>query len=214
MIICIEGVDGCGKHTQSEKLYQFLQNKGYKCLLLSFPNYESQGSAPVKMYLSGEFIGEKLNPYQINSLFAVDRLTTLSKIDLSEYDFVIFDRYVPSSMIYQSYPFESDNQVDQFVEWVEMFEYDKLQLPKPDKVVFLDMPIEMSLMLSKQRNELKGGMKRDIHEENDELLIHAYNRAKYLANKQQWTIVNCGSVNLKSVEEIHKEILTKLGFEC
>ena len=104
MLINIEGVDGTGKNTQTKKLYEYLVNKGYKCKLVSFPNYESGSSMPVKMYLNGD-LGDNvdaLDPYQTSVLFAVDRLLTMKQIAVSKYDYILFDRYVGSNMVHQA----------------------------------------------------------------------------------------------------------------
>lgn len=214
MIIDIEGTDGCGKKTQTLKLKEYLENKGKKVKIISFPNYESNSSSAVKMYLNGEigFTGKDcLDGYQTSTLYAVDRLITMSNINVNDYDYVLFDRYVPSNMIHQSTKVESDLYVDSFLEWLEEFEYGKLKLPKPDKILFLDMPVEYSSKLAKERAEFKSGTTRDILEEDEKHLHKAYTRAKYVAEKFNWITIQCVGKTLKSIDEIHKEILTKLG---
>ena len=78
MLIDIEGTDGSGKHTQTKMLYEKLVEMGYKCKMISFPNYESNSSAPVKMYLAGEFgkTANSLDAYQASVLYAIDRMCT------------------------------------------------------------------------------------------------------------------------------------------
>jgi len=214
MIIDIEGTDGSGKKTQTYKLKEYLENKGKKVLLISFPNYESNSSAAVKMYLNGE-IGltgkDCLDGYQTSTLYAVDRLITMSKINLKDYDYVLFDRYVPSNMIHQSTKVKNPIALDSFLEWLEEFEYGKLKLPKPDITLFLDMPVEFSSRLVKERTEFKSGSKKDVLEQDDNHLKSAYQRAKYVAEKFNWITIQCVNETLKSIDEIHKEILTKLG---
>jgi len=48
----IEGTDGSGKKTQIKKLYDYLKSKGADVHIVSFPDYDSPSSAPIKMYLS------------------------------------------------------------------------------------------------------------------------------------------------------------------
>lgn len=214
MIIDIEGTDGCGKKTQTDLLFNYLAKQGYKVKKISFPNYESNSSALVKMYLSGEF-GENandINGYQASALYAVDRFATMTKIDVNEFDFVLFDRYVPSNMIHQSTRINDQKELDEFLEWISDFEYDKLNLPKPDKVLFLDVPVEISLKLARARANLKNGQEKDIHEKDDNHMINAYEKAKYVAKKFDWLVVDCAKEGtIKSIDEIHKEILTNLG---
>ena len=213
MIIDIEGTDGSGKQTQTRLLKEHLESLGKKVLLISFPNYDSNSSMPVKMYLNGE-IGEDVNcldGYQTSTLYAVDRLITMSKVNLKLYDYILFDRYVPSNMIHQSTKIENDLLVDSFLEWLEDFEYGKLKLPKPDVTLFLDMPPEASIKLARARQDYKSGTEKDIHEKDYYHLIKAFSRARYVAEKFEWITINCVNKEIKTIDEIHKEILTKLG---
>ena len=217
MIIDIEGPDGCGKKTQTDLLFNYLSGKGFKVKKISFPNYDSESSALVKMYLRGEF-GENandINGYQASALYAVDRFATMSQIDVNEYDFVLFDRYVPSNMIHQSTRIKDETELNHFLDWIDDFEYNKLKLPKPDRILFLNVPVEISMNLARARAELKNGEQKDIHEKDDNHLINAYEKANYVAKKYNWIIIDCvKDENIKSIDEIHKDILTKLGLEC
>ncbi len=213
MIINIEGTDGSGKKTQTDLLFNYLQDLGYKVKKVSFPNYESNSSALVKMYLGGEF-GENaddVNAYQASALYAVDRFATMAKIKTGDYDYILFDRYVPSNMIHQSIKIKDDAHLNEFLDWTIGFEYGKLGLPKPDKVLFLDVPVEISMRLARARDSLKNGEEQDIHEKDDNHLEKAYERAKYVADKFDWVVIDCAEGdNIKSIEQIHQEILTKL----
>ena len=74
-ILVIEGLDGSGKATQAKLLASHLAESGCKVMEITFPDYESDSSALVKMYLSGQF-GDKpddVNPYAASSFYAVDR---------------------------------------------------------------------------------------------------------------------------------------------
>ena len=98
-IISIEGTDGSGKHTQQQLLISSLRDLGYKVFDQSFPNYDSDSSAPVKMYLSGKF-GKNascLDAYQASVLYAVDRMCTFKETIEDHYnndEIIVFDRYV------------------------------------------------------------------------------------------------------------------------
>ena len=211
MLIDIEGTDGSGKAVQTKKLYDYLVEKGYKCKLISFPNYDSPSSEPVKMYLSGE-IKDDFDGHQNSVLYAVDRLITMhNDINIEDYDFVLFDRYVPSNMIHQSTKMNNQVDIDRFIDWIVDFEYSKLKLPIPDKIIFLDNPPEFSIPLARSRMELKNKKQKDILESDDNHIRLAYARAKYIANKFDWIHINCVDKKLKTIEQIHKEILTKLG---
>lgn len=212
-IIDIEGTDGSGKFTQTKLLYDSLTNKGFKCLIISFPNYDSPSSAPAKMFIKGE-LGQNsncLNGYQASSLFAVDRLITIKKLDLEQYDYVLFDRYTPSNMIHQSTRIDNQQELDKFLDWIFDFEYEKLGLPIPNKIIFLDMPPKASIDLAHNRTTLKVGGDKDILEQDLQYMLKSYDRAKYVANKYNWDTINCYENKIKSIEQIHQEILTKLS---
>jgi len=215
MLINIDGTDGCGKKTQTELLYKHLTNLGKKCLLISFPNYESPSSALVKMFLGGEFGSDNkiIDAYQASAFYAVDRVATMAKINIDDYDYVIFDRYVTSNMIHQSARVKDRNELEELISWIDEFEFGKMRLPRPDKILFLDVPVEVSLKLANARADLKNGQAHDIFEEDKNHMFMAYENAKYVAKKFGWERIDCISDGkLKTIEEIHKDILTKLGF--
>lgn len=207
MIIDIEGTDGCGKFTQTKMLYQYLTNKGYKCKIISFPNYDSPSSILVQKYLNGEFgDANGLNGYQASALYGIDRMLTMKQINVKDYDYILFDRYTPSNMIHQSRLLKSKREIDKFLDWVADFEYNKLKLPAPDIVIFLDMPVEYSLKLIRERGANKNGQSKDILE-NEEQLTLAYNSAKYAAQKMEWRTLRCvQNGGLLSKEIIHEKI--------
>ena len=209
--IVIEGTDGSGKKTQAKILCEKLNEAGINCIVQSFPNYDSPACTPVKMYLNGEFgdIG-CLDAYQANSLYAVDRLCTMMglKDHIENGGSIVFDRYVESTMLHQAALIENQEERDEFLDYVNDFEFGKLKLPKPDLVIFLDVPVEVSKKLADSRGEYKSGNKKDILEQDVSHLTKAYNSGKYVANKYGWTQISClnESGNLKSIEEISNDI--------
>lgn len=209
--IVIEGTDGSGKRTQAKILCEKLNEAGINCIVQSFPNYDSPACTPVKMYLNGEFgdIG-CLDAYQANSLYAVDRLCTMMglKDHIENGGSIVFDRYVESTMLHQAALIENQEERDKFLDYVNDFEFGKLKLPKPDLVIFLDVPVEVSKKLADSRGEYKSGNKKDILEQDISHLTKAYNSGKYVANKYGWTQISClnESGNLKSIEEISNDI--------
>ncbi len=207
MIIDIEGTDGSGKQTQTRLLYDYLTKMGKKCKLIAFPNYQSESSAPVKMFLSGTF-GDvnSLNGYQVSSLYAIDRMLTMKQINIADYDYIIFDRYTPSNMIHNSRGLKSKADLDAFLNWVADFEYNKLKLPKPDKIIFLDVPIEFTLQNMANRASDGQRMAKDVFEHED-VQREAYSRAKYAASKMNWKTIRCvqnGAMLPKEI--IHEKI--------
>lgn len=207
------GVDASGKATQSEKLYRRLISDGIKVKKITFPNYESESSALVKMYLNGDF-GKKaddVNPYTASTFFAVDRFasyTTQWKELLESGWIVIADRYTTSNMVHQASKFDSEKEKKFFLEWLWDLEFIKMELPVPDEVIFLNMDPQISYQLMEKRlNKITGQIKKDIHERDYEYLQKTYKNALWVADQYNWKKVNCSKNNqLKTIDEIHEEI--------
>ena len=75
-LIVIEGLDGSGKTTQLNLLVNKLKQKNIKNIKqIKLPDYDSDSSSLVKMYLSGEFgkSPEDVNAYAASAFYAVDR---------------------------------------------------------------------------------------------------------------------------------------------
>lgn len=217
-IVVIEGTDGSGKQTQANLVYEELVKRGVAVKKHSFPSYESPSSGPLKMYLGGELskCADEIDAYQASSLFAVDRLCTMLqyKVLLEQGCVLILDRYVQSNMIHQAGKIANLKERDGFLEWLNEFEFEILKLPKADKVIFLDVPVETSKRLANERTSLKCGEKKDIHESDMHHLENAYNAGKYVAKKFNWTIISCTeNGKLKSIEEIHKLIMKEIKKE-
>lgn len=215
LIISIEGTDGAGKHTQQQLLFNDLKDLGYDVVDQAFPNYDSDSSAPVKMYLGGEFgnNANSLNAYQASVLYAVDRMCTYKKSLESHYNegkIILFDRYVQSNFIHQCSKIDDMEDKLKFIAWEENLEYDTLGLPKPDLIFFIEMPVEKSLELARARAEYKTGETKDIHEEDTSHMTKAYNNGLSLAKQLGWKIIHCVDKdnNIKSIEDIHKEIMS------
>ena len=214
IIISIEGTDGAGKHTQQQLLMKDLKEQGYSVLDQSFPHYDSDSSAPVKMYLAGEFgkDSNSLNAYQASVLYAVDRMCTYQK-DLKEHyengGILLFDRYVQSNFIHQCSKIDDIDEKLKFIKWEEELEYDTLGLPKPDLIFFIEMPVEKSIELARARADYKNGQTKDIHEEDTEYLSKSYNNGLTLAKELGWNLIHCldDEGNLKTIEAIHAEIM-------
>ena len=192
-IIVIEGLDGSGKATQSKLLMEKLGEK-YKVKRLSFPDYEGDGSAPVRMYLGGEFGDDPacVNPFAAASFYAVDRVASYLKSwkkDYEEGTLFVLDRYTTSNMVYMTskLPYE---QWGEFINWLSEFEYDRLGLPRPDGVIYLDMPTEVSQKLMSGRYN-SDESKKDLHEKNVEFLNSCRKSALYAAENQGWVVIPC-----------------------
>ena len=137
-LLVIEGLDGSGKATQAKLLAAHLAESGRKVMEITFPDYESDSSALVKMYLSGRF-GDKpddVNPYAASSFYAVDRYASYKTKWGSFYEaggIVIADRYTTSNAVHQCSKLPPE-QWDDFLRWAFDYEYRLLGLPAPDAV--------------------------------------------------------------------------------
>lgn len=210
-LIIIEGLDGSGKSTQTALLEDYFkaQNVAYKKIKL--PDYDSPSSTLVKMYLGGEFgrNADDVNPYAAGAFYAVDRFASYKLgwgNDYQQGTLILADRYATSNSIYQMEKLD-ESEWDAYLDWSADFEYNKIGIPKPDLVIYLDMPIEISqkLMTSRYNGDEN---KKDVHEANVAFLQSCRKSALYAAKKQGWAIIECSDgVNPLSVDEIHNKII-------
>lgn len=216
-LFVIEGVDGSGKATQTEKLYQYLQQKNYPVRKVTFPDYESPSSSLVKMYLNGEFGSEpdSVNAFTTSLFFAVDRFASFRKNWQEAYqqgEIILADRYTTSNMIHQGSKIIDAEEKNTYLAWLTDLEYRLMELPKPDCVFFLDMPPQYSQELRQNRNSLKQDLTRDIHEDNQQYLLDAYYHALDIAKQQKWQIISCvQDGKIRSIEDIHQEITSHIS---
>lgn len=209
-LIIIEGLDGSGKSTQIALLEKYLGDKGIAYKKIKLPDYDNPSSTLVKMYLGGEFgkSATDVNAYAAGAFYAVDRYASFHlgwKSDYESGKLIIADRYATSNSIYQMEKIPKENW-DEYLEWSADFEYEKLGIPKPDAVIYLDMPIEISQKLMTARYSGDEN-KKDVHEVNVDFLKKCRESALYTAEKQGWHIIKCADGETpKSIETIHKQI--------
>ncbi len=212
-LIIIEGTDGSGKQTQTTLLYENLKNMGYKVKKISFPNYESNACYPVKMYLAGEFgTNESISYYASSSFYAIDRYASFKKEWEQFYNsggIVISDRYTISNIIHQANRINDESEFNDYCDWLLDFEWNKFKLPKPDLIIFLDVPYKVSNELMKDRlNKITGKEQKDILEADENQKLRAYNTAKKIAEKYDFSVINCvENEKLKSIVQIQSELL-------
>lgn len=211
-LIIIEGSDGSGKATQTKKLYDRLEQNNYNIKKVEFPNYNSESSALVKMYLRGDFgkHAEDVDPYICSTFFAVDRYASFKTEWEAFYNdggIIICDRYTTSNMIHQASKMEVEER-DKYLEWLNDLEFNLYKIPKPDCVIFLDVPVEMSQKLMKDRNnKITGESEKDIHESDFDYLKKSYENSLYIAKKYDWQRINCiKDDNMRTIDDIHEEI--------
>lgn len=209
-LIVIEGTDGSGKSTQFDLLIRRLEAEGLPFQKLVFPQYTEPSSALIRMYLGGEFGSHPgdVNAYAASSFYAVDRYASYKKVWGQWYEnggLVVCDRYVGSNAIHQASKEPEDRQ-DSFLAWLSDFEHNKLGLPKPDLVLYLDVPTDFTEKLMRRR-EADTNTRADIHEQDLEYLSTCRRMGQKAARHYGWTVISCVEGGaMRSIEDIHNEI--------
>jgi len=210
-LIVIEGTDCSGKETQTKKLVERLKGENKKVIKFSFPNYDS----PTGKIIGGPYLGKpsicntwfdnpiKLDPKIASLYYAADRRYNFETINkyLNENYIVILDRYTPSNMAHQGCKIESKQERLELYKWIEELEYKLLELPRPDIILFLHMPVDYIEQLRKNRTEL------DVHELDRNYLESAEQTYLELADLYDYKKISCvKSDNIKTIDEIHEEV--------
>jgi dTMP kinase len=209
-LIVFEGTDGSGKSTQFQLLTQRLAREGQAFEQLVFPQYKEPSSALVRMYLQGEFGSSPsdVNAYAASTFYAVDRYASYVKVWRDYYrdgGLILTDRYTTSNAVHQGSK-EPPETRGAFFSWLYDLEYDKLGLPAPDLVLYLDMPTALSEQLMRAREQATG-THADIHEQDSGYLARCREAARDAAAHYGWTVVSCArDGQLRTIEDIHNEI--------
>lgn len=194
-LFVIEGVDGSGKETQSKLLEEVFIKSGYRVKRLSFPNYDSPSSGPVKQYLDGKLGGiSDLDPYAISTLYASDRYCTIQEANieklLKDGYIVICDRYAESNFIHQiSKIVCSEDKTRMLIDLIDL-EYFKMKIPVPDIVFYLSIPFDMNMQMLDN-----AGKEPDLHEANKQYLKISHQTGLEMAELFNWEILNCVNDN-------------------
>ena len=134
VLVNLEGIDGCGKSTQSKLLLEKLEGEGEKVIILKEPTKRPHGQ---KLWdvLHGK---RKATNEEILELFVLDRIQHVEeKIQpaLDDGTVILMDRYYYSSMAYQV-----AGGID-----VEEIREKHIFAPKPDVVLIFDLPVSVAL---------------------------------------------------------------------
>ena len=212
-IIVVEGTDCSGKETQSKLLEERLNSTGKKCVRFDFPNYES----PTGKIIGGAYLGKpeigpsffkegavNVEPHVVCLYYAADRKYAMPEIEkyLNDDYYVILDRYTTSNLAHQGSKIHDKDERFNMYQWIDKLEYWLLGLPKPDKTIFLHVPLENTLELRKNRKSI------DEHEKSPEYLKRAEESYLELSELYNWDKIECIRNNkLRSVEDINNEIM-------
>ena len=209
-LIVFEGTDGSGKSTQFELLAKRLEAEQIGFQRLRFPQYEEPSSALIRMYLGGAFGDdpEAVNAYAASTFYAVDRYASYQCVWKDYYQgggLVVSDRYTTSNAVHQGSKVPEGERAE-FFHWLYDLEYDRMGLPRPDLVVLLDMPVELSEQLMRKR-EQSTGTHADIHERDEDYLKKCRDVALHAAKYYGWRTVSCAKDGvIRGVEDIHEEV--------
>lgn len=210
-LLIIEAGDGSGKETQTRLLAERLVRDGHRVVPVTFPAYASDSSALVRMYLRGDFgaHADDVNAYAASTFFAVDRYasyrTTWGR-DYAAGAVVLADRYTTSNMVHQAVKIRDAAQRDAFLDWLYDFEFNKMGLPVPDAVFFLDMEPTAAQRLITARAREKGEAP-DIHERDADYLARTYDAYVLLAERYGWVRIPSSANGVpRPIEDIHARL--------
>ena len=209
-LIVIEGTDGSGKSTQFALLTQRLEQENRAFQKLVFPQYSEPSSALIRMYLGGEFgtSPSDVNAYAASAFYSVDRYASYKKVWQKWYQdggLVVSDRYTTSNAVHQTSK-EPPQRQQAFLQWLYDFEYDKLGLPRPDLVIYLDVPTDFTEKLMRHREETTH-THADIHEQDEVYLKNCRANAKEIVKECGWLVINCAkNGEPRTPEDIHAQV--------
>jgi dTMP kinase len=199
-LIVLEGIDGCGKNTQAKLLEKRIKRIGRRTAQVSIPSY----GTPVGKILAEYLLGRIKIPVEVlSALFAANRYELKEKMEkaLKTGAVVIADRYTSSGQAFQGALFNGWKRVE-YAEWVAEMEG---RLPKPNAIILLDVPPEITRkLLSKEKH-------KDIHERDLGYQKRVRQTYLWLARKGKWIVVKCVRAGkLRTKQEIHEEIWRRL----
>lgn len=216
--IVIDGTDGSGKGTQTELLLEALLRKGEKVKKIDFPQYTQNFFGKLLRECLdgklGDFIA--VNPKIASVLYAADRWESSEVLKnwLDEGYTVIADRYVSSNQIHQAGKIFDEDKRKAFLEWLDEMEFGVFKIPKPDAIIFLDVPTEITQGLLRKRASEKYKTNpykvyKDLAEENETHLRESRESAlKMVESGNNWIRVDCvRDGEIMSIEEIHGMVL-------
>ncbi|HVS80077.1 MAG TPA: hypothetical protein VHF05_03775 [Candidatus Paceibacterota bacterium] len=209
----IDGSDGSGKRTQAELLQAYFESKGEEALLVSFPRYQEFFGKLLRDLLDGkegDFIS--VSPRLASLAYAADRLDAASEIRaaLRSGKHVICDRYVSANQIHQGGKISDVSKRIEFLEWLDVMEYRKFGVPRPDISIYLDVPVAISL-------ELMADKAKDAAESNIAHLQASVETAKWLIKHEpdKWIHIECAPWGkMISRKAIHEELVHQLNLKA
>ncbi|MDB5237114.1 MAG: tmk [Parcubacteria group bacterium] len=217
LFIVLDGNDGSGKATQTQRLAQYLGGKGIPYTKVDFPAYEQNFfGALVGECLAGQH-GDFLHmdPKVASTLYALDRLESAPRVRaaLAEGKVVIADRYASSNQIHQGGKIEDLPARTEFLKWLDTMEFEILGIPRPDAIIYLRVPVERSLALLSEKRAAKNvhvGEGKDMVEEDRQYLERSHETANWLSsNESNWHVIMCEKDGaMRAIDDISAEIIS------
>ncbi|MCX6721453.1 MAG: hypothetical protein NT026_02535 [Candidatus Staskawiczbacteria bacterium] len=221
-----EGIDGCGKSTQTKLLADYFRSKGYEVERIDFPQHGQRSSAMVDDYLTGKYgTSEEVGPYIASIFYAIDRYDASFKIKkwLQEGKIVISDRYLVSNVGHQGGKLVKDKeQWKKYVDWLYNVEYGIFGIPKPDYTFILKTSPEFSLKLAhnitdkekadRRKSYLGDTTKQDIHEKDKKHLENALNSYLMVAEEypDDFKIIECLETQMLPPTDINQKVIEEI----
>lgn len=145
--ISLEGCEGCGKSTQAELLKSGLESLGIDVVSTREPGGTPTGEM-IRNLLQHHVSGENITPIAEVMLFAASRaqhVTNIIRPALQRGDWVICDRFVDSSLAYQS--------GGRRIELEQVLTVNEIALDGcwPDCTLWFDLPVEVSFKRMQDR---------------------------------------------------------------
>ena len=213
-LIVLEGTDGSGKATQAHLLAQRLKGEGIPFREIDFPRYGNPFAEPAKLYLEGA-LGKHpgdVNAYAASVLYAVDRFASYKEDWGAAYEsgeLILANRYTTSNAVHQASKLPEGQRGD-YLKWLFDLEYGRMGLPRPDLVLYLDLPTEVSEKMLRHREQATATA-ADIHEQDGDYLRRCRESARKIARDLGWSVVDCAAGDApRSVEDIRREVLSRV----
>lgn len=210
-LIVFEGTDGSGKATQTRLLCQYLEREGVPYQEIDFPRYGKPSAAMVQEYLDGN-LGKRpgdVNAYAASMFYAMDRYASYKQDWGGFYEaggLIVADRYTTSNAVHQASKLpESERKA--YLDWLFDLEYRLLGLPRPDLVIYLDMPTEITGRMMRRREQATG-THADIHERDAAYLKSCRASAGEVAKACGWSVISCADGSEpRAPEDIHRQVV-------
>lgn len=172
---------------------------GEKAVKMRFPMYETPTGKIIYEHIlnkdGNSYFDEEVDPKALSLYYAADRVNNIGKINelLDKGVHVVLDRYVESNMAYQASKFEDVKDRVNMIFWMEQLEFNLLDLPRPDKVIFLFLPYQFRPLV---------GEEADPKYHNIEMTYHL------LSRRYDFGVVSCvNDDKLKDINSISDEVL-------